>query len=159
MNRSPVAEIGVSALIILICAVFWIEAAKLPPGSFEPLGSGPVPKYTAGIIIFCCLIVITRAILRIRSGPGLASDIRAEFRGRSPAGALIIAAGTLIYALLLHYKVLPFGIVTCLFLFVMIWTLEDMRTKAVIPAAITAVIASFGVEYLFTNLFVVDLPA
>lgn len=158
MDRRPYAEIGVSTLIILICAVFWNEAAQLPPGSFEPLGSGPVPKYTATIVIVCCVIVIVRAGLKLRAGPGLAADFRAEFTGGSPAGALILTATTLIYALLLHYKLLPFGVVTFLFLFVTIWTLESLAVRKAIPAAIVAAIMSFGTEYLFTHVFYVDLP-
>jgi len=158
MDRRPIAEIGVSGLIIAVCAVFWYEAAQLPPGSFEPLGSGPVPKYTAIIVIICCVIVIGRALFRMRGGPGFAADVRAEFAGGSPAGALIITATTLIYAVLLHYEVLPFGPVTFLFLFLTIWTLENLSLKRALPAAIVAAIMSFGTEYLFTNVFYVDLP-
>ena len=33
-------EIGVAALVIVICAVFLIQAVALPAGTFEPLGSG-----------------------------------------------------------------------------------------------------------------------
>jgi hypothetical protein len=159
MDRRPIAEIGVSSLIIVICAVFWAQAAKLPPGSFEPLGSGPVPMYTAIIVIICCVIVIARAVLKIRAGEGLAADFRAEFTGGSPAGALIISATTLIYALGLHYKMLPFGLITFLFLFLTIWTLEDLAFKRALPALIVAAIMSFGTEFLFTEVFIVDLPA
>lgn len=158
MDRRPIAEIGVSSLIIVICAVFWYEAAQLPPGSFEPLGSGPVPKYTAIVVIICCLIVIARAVMRINTGPGLAADFRNEFTGGSPVGALVIVGGTLIYALLLQFQVLPFGLVTFAFLFLMIWTLDDMSLKRALPAAIVAAIMSFGTEYLFTEVFIVDLP-
>ncbi|MAQ85477.1 tripartite tricarboxylate transporter TctB family protein [Psychromarinibacter halotolerans] len=158
MDHRPIAEIGVSCLIIAVCAVFWYEAAQLPPGSFEPLGSGPVPMYTAIVIILCCLFVIARAVGKVRNGGGLAADFRAEFTGGSPAGALIIAGGTLIYAGLLHYKVLPFGLVTFAFLFLTIWTLENLSLKRALPAAIVAAVMSFGTEYLFTKVFIVDLP-
>ena len=72
--------------------------------------------------------------------------------------ALIIAGGTLIYAGLLHYKVLPFGLVTFAFLFLTIWTLENLSLKRALPAAIVAAVMSFGTEYLFTKVFIVDLP-
>ena len=159
MDRRPIAEIGVSLVISAICAVFWIEAAKLPPGSFEPLGSGPVPKYTAIIVILCCAVVIVRALRQVAAGPGLAADFRAEFAGGSPIGALVLVGLTLGYALVLHFKLLAFGVVTAIYLFLLIWLLEDMRWRAALPAAIVAAVAAFGVEYLFTRVFIVDLPA
>lgn len=159
MDRRPIAEIGVCSFVIAICAVFWNEAAKLPPGSFEPLGSGPVPKYTAIVVILCCLVVILRAVRKVANGPGLGAEFRNEFTGGSPAGAIVLVVVTLIYAVILHYKLLPFGVVTFLYLFALIWLLEDMRIKSALPAAIVAALASFGVEYLFTNVFIVDLPA
>ena len=62
MDQRSYTEIGVAALVILICAVVLVQANDLPPGTFEPLGSGPVPIYTSLIIILCCVIVIMRAI-------------------------------------------------------------------------------------------------
>ncbi len=158
MDRRPVAEIAVCGLIIVICAIFFSAAIKLPPGTFEPLGSGPVPKYTALIIIACCLFVIAKAMLKIARGPGLGTDFMNEFRGRSPLGSLVILGVTLIYILVLQSRFLPFGVVTFGFLLLAIWVLEDLRLKALLPALVVAAIGSFGVEYLFTNVFYVDLP-
>lgn len=158
MDRRFFAEVGVSTLIIAICAVFWYEAAQLPAGSFEPLGSGPVPKYTAIIVIICCVIVIGRAVANLRGGPGLAAEFRAEFVGGSPAGALIIGGATLLYAVVLHYQWLPFGIATFMFLGLTIWTLESLELKKLPAVLIVAAIMSFGTEYMFTNVFFVDLP-
>jgi hypothetical protein len=158
MDRRPVAEIFVCGLIIVVCGIFYSAAAKLPPGTFEPLGSGPVPKYTALIIIACCLLVIFNAVRKIARGPGLGADVMNEFRGRSPLGALVILGLTLGYILVLQTRILPFGVVTFGFLLLTIWVLEDLRLKALLPALIVSAIGSFGVEYLFTNVFYVDLP-
>lgn len=158
MERSPVTEIGVSALIAAACAVIFVQASRLPPGSFEPLGSGPVPKWTAGIVIFCCLIVMVRGFLRLRDAGGLAASMKAEFTGGRPAGAVTMLGITLIYVGLLHEKVASFGIITFIYLTLLIWALERFRPAVLIPALITAAVSSFGAEYLFTNVFTVDLP-
>jgi hypothetical protein len=41
----------------------------------------------------------------------------------------------------------------------LIAALENFQPKVFIPALIVAAIVSFGVEYMFTNVFVIDLPA
>ena len=158
MERRPLTEIGVSALIIAICAVFWVQAYKLPPGSFEPLGSGPVPMYTASIIVVCCLIVMARAANVLARGPGLRAAFDAEFAGGSPAAAISMAAATIAYVALLNLRVGSFGLITFVFLTVLIWGLERFRLRVLPSAAVTAAIAAFGAEYLVTHVFVVDLP-
>lgn len=158
MDHRPLTEIGVSALVAGICAVFYVQASRLPPGSFEPLGSGPVPKWTAAIVIMCCLVVMARGFLRLRAAGGVAASARAEFTGGRPGGAIVMLAGSLAYVALLHLKVASFGIVTFVYLTLLISALEGFRSNVILAAAITAAIASFGAEYLFTEVFTVDLP-
>ncbi|MSU88705.1 hypothetical protein GE300_03605 [Rhodobacteraceae bacterium 2CG4] len=158
MEHRPVTEIGVSAFVAAICAVFFVQASRLPPGSFEPLGSGPVPKWTAAIVILCCIAVMARGILRLRAAGGLAASAREEFTGGRPGGAVLMLAGSVLYVALLHFKVASFGIVTFVFLTLLIWALEGLRPAVLLPALVTAAVAAFGAEYLFTNVFTVDLP-
>ena len=62
MNLLQRFEVWVSLLVILICVIFLWESWDLPPGSFEPLGSGPVPQATSFIVIFCAGLVILNAL-------------------------------------------------------------------------------------------------
>lgn len=78
---------------------------------------------------------------------------------RSPYGPLVTLGLTVVYVTALDLKVASFGIITCVFLTILIAALENFRPKSLLPAFIVAVIVSFGVEYMFTNVFVVDLPA
>ena len=158
MDRRPLTEIGVSALVIVICAAFWFQAYKLPPGTFEPLGSGPVPLYTASIIILCCAIVIVRGIISLRRTSSLAEAFGAEFAGGQPRGAIWLLGLTVAYVAVLQMRVASFGLITFVFLAFLIWALDGFRRRTVLPALATAAIASFGSEYLFTQVFVVDLP-
>ena len=87
MNTLQRFEVWVSVLMMLICAVFLWESWDLPPGTFEPLGSGPVPKATAFVIIFCCIWVIISSLKN--------SPITEE--SESDEGELSINAGLLIF--------------------------------------------------------------
>lgn len=157
MDRRPLTEIGVSALIALICAVFLVQAMALPPGRFEPLGSGPVPTWTAAIVIACCAGVIISAILSLR-GKNLAQAAHQEFAGGYPFGGIIMMAFTIAYVGALHAKLAGFGIVTFAYLLLMIIGMEGFDRRRFWPAVILSAIAAFGAQYIFTEIFVVDLP-
>lgn len=158
MDGRPLTEIGVSTLIFFACAVFWFQAYSLPPGSFEPLGSGPVPMYTAAIVMICCVIVAVGGIRKFRRGPGIATALEAELSEGSPMAAAWLVGTTLLYAVALHMRVASFGLITLVYLAVLIWALQTFRLRALAPSLITAAVAAFGAEYLFTNVFYVDLP-
>ncbi|MGI9525430.1 MAG: tripartite tricarboxylate transporter TctB family protein [Hyphomicrobiaceae bacterium] len=150
MSRSARAEVIVSLIIIAICsAVLW-ESLGLPPGSFEPLGPAPVPQATAGLIILLSLLVIYSALHRQMKDENVEEE--------QPVSALFLLVLTLIYVALLHSKRVDFGLLTTIFLVTAIWGLERFRTGALLPAALTAAVVGFGCSFLFTRVFVVDLP-
>jgi hypothetical protein len=158
MDQRSYTEIGVAALVILICAVVLVQANDLPPGTFEPLGSGPVPIYTSLIIILCCVIVIMRAIkVLIQSSEPLWA-FQLEFSTGLPIGGILMLGITIAYVSLLHFQVASFGFVTFLFLAILIWSMERFNHRKILPALAIAAVFSFGAEYIFTNVFVVDLP-
>ena len=72
-GSDPRVDISVCLFLIVICCAVLVEAAKLPPGSFEPLGSAPIPRATAGLIIFLCLLVVGRAALVMWRGQASAA--------------------------------------------------------------------------------------
>lgn len=154
--QRPLTEIAVAALIALICAVFLVQALKLPPGTFEPLGSGPVPVWTSVIVIICCGIVALRALRRLR---GDGASLRREVKVDSPGKGLILIAATLAYVFALDFRLASFGVITFIYLAALIWALSDFRVRALAFAAPVAAVFAFGAEFLFTNVFVVDLPA
>lgn len=161
----PIAEIGVCTLVIVVCVVLLWQASKLPPGSFEPLGSAPVPQATAVIIIVCSVIVIFTALRhmfrrsdREYTESTIKHHVKDEFVGRSPYGALVMLGATVGYMALLHSRLIPFGALTFLFLLLVIWALNNFRRQSLIPAAITAVVFGFGTQFVFTKIFIIDLP-
>ena len=157
MDRRPLTEIGVAALIAAICTVVLFQALALPPGRFEPLGSGPVPTWTAIVVIVCCLLVILRAIgtLRGRRKPEIALS---ELEGMNPLGGAMMLGLTVLYAAALQIKLAGFGIITFIYLLLLILGMEGFSRRRILPAAILSALAAFGAQYVFTEIFVVDLP-
>lgn len=156
MDRVRQFEIGVSIFIIAVCCVVIYESLDLPPGSFEPLGSAPVPQATSGLIIVLSLLVIVSALRRpVDSGPRGPEEETPD----EPVSAMLLASATLLYVLLLHFRAIDFGSLTAIYLFALISALERFRSRSLIGAAIVAVICGYGIQFLFTKVFVVDLPA
>lgn len=158
MDNRSYTEIGVAALVIVICAVLLVQAVRLPAGTFEPLGSGPVPIYTSAIIILCCLIVIMRATVKLLRSSKPLRAFQMEFSGQSPLGAVLMLGASVVYVGILHLQVISFGLITFAFLALLIWAMERFQARRIVPALVVAAIFSFGAEYIFTNVFVVDLP-
>lgn len=154
MNLLQRFEVWVSLLVILICVIFLWESWDLPPGSFEPLGSGPVPQATAFVVIFCAGLVILNAF---KKSVQLSENEETQEKPSVRAG-LIISSATVVYSLVLHLRLMPFAWMTTLFLIITIWGLEKFDRKKFLPALITAIIIGFASEYLFTEVFIVDLP-
>ena len=154
MNLLQRFEVWVSLLVILICVIFLWESWDLPPGSFEPLGSGPVPQATAFVVIFCAGLVILNAL---KKSVQLSEHEETQEKPSIRAG-LIISSATVVYSLVLHLRLMPFAWMTTLFLIITIWGLEKFKREKFLPALITAIIIGFASEYLFTEVFIVDLP-
>lgn len=146
-------EIVISGLIALICIIFIWESWDLPPGTFEPLGSGPVPQVSATIIIVCCIAVIYGAFKKV------AVNVDTDSVPIAVGAGVLMALATLLFVIALHFRIMPFAWMTTLFLTVTIWGLEKFNKKKLLPAIITGLIVGFAIQYLFTQVFVVDLPA
>jgi cytochrome b561 len=146
-------DIGVALVFIVIAAVAIWEAADLPPGSFEPLGSAWVPQITAGLIILLSLWVIIGAMLRddgVRDVPPPGAT-----RWRD---AVIVALFTVLYVTALQFRITTFAIVTTVFLTATIFVLARFNVAKLPVILVLAAITGFGCQFLFTRVFVVDLP-
>jgi hypothetical protein len=155
-GSNPRVDIGVCLFLIVICCAVLIEAAKLPPGSFEPMGSAPIPQATAGLIIFLCLLVVGRAAVAMwRGQTGAAEEAYPPRR----LDAAVLFGLTVLYVLLMAQRVAGFAPITALFLFVAIAFLTRFAPRSLPVAALIGVVMGWGCQYVFTQVFVVDLPA
>jgi len=153
---NPRVDIGVCLFLIVICCAVLVEAAKLPPGSFEPLGSAPIPQATAGLIVFLCLLVVGRAALAMWRGE--TSGAEPPYPPRRLDAAVLFGL-TVLYVLLMAQRVAGFAPITAVFLFVAIAFLTRFAPRSLPIAALIGVAMGWGCQYVFTRVFVVDLPA
>jgi uncharacterized membrane protein len=154
-QSSPKTDIGVSLFLIVVCSLVLWEARKIPPGVYEPLGSGPVPRTVAGLIILLCLVVMVQALRRMARSEAAAGEAEFPLRYLDAAG---VVAVTLIYILGLALELTSFAILTTVFLTLTIGFLTRFRRRELMVALVLGLVMGFGCEYLFTQVFVVDLP-
>lgn len=154
-GSDPRTDIGLGLLLVVVCgAVLW-ETRKIPPGTFEPLGSAPVPQATAGLIILLALVVMGRAWLALSRGTAARRAPDPELRPRDAASVVGL---TLLYILAMHYRLFDFAIVSSIFLFLTIGFLVRFRMRLLPFVVLVAVVTGYGCQYVFTRVFVVDLP-
>lgn len=179
-------DIGLMTFIIAVCVAVLVESWDLPPGTFEPLGSGPVPQTIAFVIIGLCSIVLVRAVITLarhngvqKTGEKVNLEAEEKATGFSPrpwsAVAVLLLSG--LYIAILYVGIIGFGIVTVFFLFGIIVFLVGMgpvrafgrlittfdrvhlaAARPVLIAAAIALIMGFGCEIIFTKIFYIDLP-
>lgn len=155
LKGSPRWELGVAVFFVIACAVVLWETRTIPPGTFEPLGSAPVPQATALFIIMLSIAVGVSAVRRLRAG---GDPVGQEGYTPRPLDAFVVAVLTILYVMLLDARVLDFAPLTAAFLFIVISVLVRFKPAAMAGAALVGVVTGWGAQYAFTRVFVVDLP-
>ena len=155
-GSSPRTDLGLALFLIVVCgAVLW-EARSIPPGVFEPLGSAPIPQATAGLIVLLALMVMGRALHAIvRPAPARPAGEDLALR---PLDAAAVIGLTVLYVLAMALRLLDFAILTALFLVLTIGALVRFERRLLPLIVVIALVTGFGCQYVFTRIFVVDLP-
>lgn len=145
-------DVGVAAFLVTVCLIAIWELRDAPPGTFEPLGSGPVPRVTASLVILLSLWVAWRAWRRPADRP---VDLGYEPR---PWDAAVVSGLTVLYVVAMASRALGFAPLTALFLIASIGWLVRFRPRLMPWVILVAAVTGWGCAYIFTRVFVVDLP-
>lgn len=145
------------AIIIASALVYW-DSLKLKAGTYDPLGSGTMPRIVAVTIIVLSLVALYQTfygtpIPKLMT-PGIPEEEDFE---RRPWLAVIVSAYLIACVVLLYLK-LPFGASSSLFLFLSSITIKRFERASLLPSAALSLAVGFGLTYLFAGLFGVDLP-
>ncbi|MDE0768312.1 MAG: tripartite tricarboxylate transporter TctB family protein [Opitutaceae bacterium] len=153
-SRTPKLDLSISgALVALSVFVLW-GTKEIPPPFFDPIGSAAFPKYTAYIIIALSLAIALRASLALRK-PN--SPRKKSFR-EEPLLAISVVITSALYVLSMQWELLSFRWATLVFIFLLSALLSKFEKRVMIFSAIIGIVFGFGGQYLFTEVFYMDLP-
>ena len=163
-ETSPRVELGFSIFLIVLSIVIFRETLSLPPGSFDPVGSAGFPRLISTVIGILSLTILIRAVRKLHAvskspaAPATPDGAASQpFRPR-PDLALVFYALALMYASVMALRLISFGLCTVLFLFASIGMLTRFTLKRLPIALLIALVIGFGSQYIFTQVFVLDLP-
>ncbi|MGF1477386.1 MAG: tripartite tricarboxylate transporter TctB family protein [Geminicoccaceae bacterium] len=148
------ADLILALGVIGFATLLYVEALKVPPPFFDPLGSAAVPKFVAVILIVLALIVAF-PFSRPREE---ASEPEQPVRSGSPITALGSVAVAVAYVGSMQAGILSFAQSSCLFIVAlgaMLARGRPMMLAVLVPAAL---IVGFGLNHLFTQVLFIDLP-
>ena len=158
MESSKILEIVIAIAFMGLAVAVFVEVRDLPPGLIDPLGSAPVPRWTAGILFVLSLAMLVKAFWPSKelpaTEPAEADDVVIERIGAGVGVAIL----TVIYVLVLASRAVGFSILTTAFVFALVVLLSQNRVRGMWAGLALGIPVGFGCEYLFTQVFVVDLP-
>jgi len=153
---NPKAEIALFIGLILFSIIVYYFSLELPEPEYEPLGSAALPQGLAVLMSLLSLIVIVRAIPRLKTYQANVDPNPAVIP--RPMLSLLIFVLTLIFIGVLDFGFLGFLPAGIIYLSVVgyLMTHRDLkRLPWVIGFSIILTVSSF---YIFTKLFYIDLP-
>lgn len=142
------------ALVALFGALF-VRAGALPSSMWEPLGAGSFPRLILAVLMLINLGIMVQEWRHYRGAaratPGLVK--RWLWRHRLAFGVLALFA---LYILGVPW--LGFRLASLSFLILAQLALGVRRPRSLAIAAVIAVTFSFGLDWLFRDVFIISLP-
>lgn len=155
-EAGEIARLLSYALILLASAGLFWAATGIPTSRFERLGAGAFPQIVFAAIALVSVIAIVDALRKIPAGAyGRFAAQTAAWVRRCYLVFICLGALTLY---LLVIPLLGFSITSLIFLFVLQVILMPRTRRSILIAAIVALIFSFGLNWLFAEVFTVFLP-
>ena len=146
-------EAPFALVLIALAGLMLIESRHIAPTVFDALGSSAVPLAVAGLIVVLSLAVLARTARRKRA---TASGETAPTARRLDAlMVLLLTAG---FVAAMQAGLLSFGWLATAYLVLTIGWLERFAPARLPYVVVLAAVAGFGLQYVFTRIFIVNLP-
>lgn len=149
------ADVCLALALIAFSTLVIVEANRLPPPFFDPLGSAAVPRFVAGLLIVLALAVLGRCLLSPVTSTRASDD---EGVRPAPWTALGVVLVSVLYVGAMHYGVLDFAAASTLFVIALGALLTRGRLGPMLWMVPLAVIVGYGLNHLLTDFFYIDLP-
>ena len=155
-NVNPKTEIALSISLIIFSIIVYYYSLELPEPEYEPLGSAALPQGLAVIMSLLSLIVIVRAIPKIKTyKPTTNTDNNVTSR---PKLAILVFIITLIFIGILDFGILGFLPAGIIYLSTIGYLMTHRDLKSFPWIVAFAVILTVFSYYVFTKFFYIDLP-
>ena len=155
-NVNPKTEIALSISLIIFSIIVYYFSLELPEPEYEPLGSAALPQGLAVIMSLLSLIVIVRAIPKIKTyKPTTNTDDNVTSR---PKLAILVFIITLIFIGILDFGILGFLPAGIIYLSTIGYLMTHRDLKSFPWIVAFAVILTVFSYYVFTKFFYIDLP-
>jgi hypothetical protein len=158
---SPNEDILLAVLLIAVAGVFYWGTLGLKPGTYEPLGSASAPRAICAGLAILAGIILAGAIRRIlsRKKEGSPEKVTEPLSyTRRPGLAIVFIAISIGYVGLMAFGLVGFAGATLIYLLLSGSALTRIDIKRIPTLIVIGVVLGFGCYYLFTQVFVVDLP-
>lgn len=153
-SRMPRADVALALGVGAFSALLLVEAEKIPPPFFDPLGSAAVPRGVAVVLLALAVIVFLRALA---ARPWPARPEPEGYRPR-PDVAVAIALLAVAYIAVMELELLGFRDATIAFVALASAVLGRLSPRIVLTGLLVAVVVGFGGKYLFTHVLFIALP-
>ena len=158
-ERREAGEVArlISYVLLLVAAVLlYVEATGLPTSRWGVLGAGAFPKLVLGALAILSLVAIVDSVGKLRAAgwPGFGWAVAWWLRARRLVIFLFVVLAVYLWAV----PWLGFSIATFVFLLVAQALLAPRTWFATGVGLVIAVLFSFGMNWLFAEVFLVFLP-
>lgn len=154
-RANALAHLVLNGILAALFVALFVHAGALPSSAWEPLGSGSFPRLVLAVLILINLAIMIHEWRRYRTekaaAPGLVK--RWLWRHRLAFGVLALFA---LY--IAGVPALGFRLASLLFLALAQLMLGVRRPRSLAIAAVIAVTFSFGIDWLFRDVFIISLP-
>ncbi len=155
----PLWEIGVGIVTIVVCILFYWDSLSLPDPVFDPLGSVMVPRATCVILGLFASAIIFKGIWKINRKADNGSTKEKPINYILRPGLVVGVLGlTATYVLVLSTRVVRFSELTFVFVILSGMWMGRFKMKAIPVLLILAFIMGYGGQYVFKQVFFIDLP-
>lgn len=153
-SRTPRADVALALAVGGFAALLLLEATKIPPPFFDPLGSAAVPRGVAIALAVLAALVLLRALASLPWPARLPAE---GYRPR-PDIAIGIIVVAIAYIAAMDFGLLGFQAATILFVALASALLGRFRLRMCLIGVLVGLVVGIGGTYLFTHVFYIALP-
>lgn len=154
-RATALAHLVLNGALLALFATLFMQAGALPSSMWEPLGSGSFPRLILGVLMLINLGIMAQEWRRYRAATSASSGLvrRWLWGHRLALGVLALFA---LY--IVGVPLLGFRLASLVFLMLAQLALGVRRPRSLAIAAVIALAFSFGIDWLFRDIFIISLP-